>query len=128
MNPFDDDNDNNDNNNVNNDNNIYNNIDGNINDNITNESNINNSNSNTLIFTSPILTSSFNTEPILNDINNFVNITTPLINNFISSSINSNSTIRLDPTQINNQINNRFNNIINNLNPILRSFGNFNSN
>ena len=73
--------------------------------------------------TSPI----FNTEPILNDINNFVNITTPFINSFISNS-NSNASVRLNSNEINTQINRQFNNFVNNINPLLQSFGNFGGN
>jgi hypothetical protein len=69
-----------------------------------------------------------NTEPILNDINNFINMTTPFINSFINSSnSNSNSTIRLNSENINNQINRQINNFVNNnVNPLLQSFRNFN--
>ena len=66
------------------------------------------------------------TEPILNDINHFVTMTTPFINSFISNS-NSNSSVRFNSNQINSQINRQINNFVNNLNPLLQSFGNFGS-
>ena len=94
------------------------------------DSNTNSTNqTNPQVFTRVFTTSSntagvFNTEPILNDINNFVTITTPLINSFISSS-SSNASVRLDSSQINNQINRQINNFVNNLNPLLQSFSNF---
>jgi len=71
------------------------------------------------------ISSIFNTEPMLNDINNFVNMTTPFINNFISSSTNSNASARLNPDQINTQINRQINNFVNNLNPFLSTFNSF---
>jgi hypothetical protein len=74
-----------------------------------------------------IFSNLINTEPILNDINNFVNITTPFINNFISSST-SNSSVRFNSNQINSQINRQINNFVNNLNPLLQSFSNFGAN
>jgi hypothetical protein len=101
-----------------------------------NENNENQNNSETQdipqVFSGVFTTSSntsgiFNTEPILTDINNFVNITTPFINSFISGST-SNASVRLNSNNINNQINRQINNFVNNLNPLLQSFSNFGGN
>jgi hypothetical protein len=106
------------------------------NENVTNENTNSNSTPQSIpqIFTRVFTTSMnsntasiFNTEPMLNDINNFVNITTPFINSFMSGA-NSNASVRLNSSQINNQINRQINNFVNNLNPLLQSFGNFGNN
>ena len=70
-------------------------------------------------------TSRLNTQPIVNDINSFVNITAPFINSFMNT---SNVSTRLNPTQINAQVSSFFENI----NPFFQAFtnivGNPNSN
>ena len=68
-----------------------------------------------------------NTGPILNDINNFVNLSTPFINSFISTSSSNVSPI-LNSEHINRHINTQINNFVNNLSPLLNSFSNFSSN
>ena len=68
----------------------------------------------------------FNAEPILNEINNVITISTPFINSFIH---NSNSSVRLNSEQINNHLNTQINDFINNnLNPLLQSFRHFGDN
>jgi len=72
--------------------------------------------------TEPII----NTEPILHDINTFVSMSTPFINNFIHQQVpNSNASPRINSEQINRQINNSVNQFVNQLNPLLQSFNNF---
>jgi len=67
-----------------------------------------------------------NTEPMLNDINTFISMSTPFINNFINQRVpNSNTSSRLNSDQINSQINNSVNQFVNQLNPLLQSFNNF---
>ena len=85
----------------------------------TTQSQSNNTNNNT---TEPII----NTEPILHDINTFVSMSTPFINNFIHQRVpNSNASPRINSEQINRQINNSVNQFVNQLNPLLQSFNNF---
>ena len=67
-----------------------------------------------------------NTEPMLNDINTFISMSTPFINNFIHQRVpNSNASPRINSEQINSQINNSVNQFVNQLNPLLQSFNNF---
>ena len=70
-------------------------------------------------------TSRLNTQPIVSDINNFVNMSAPFINSFMNT---SNVSTRIDPTQINAQVSSFFENI----NPFFQAFtnivGNPNSN
>ena len=85
----------------------------------TTQSQSNNTTNNT---TEPII----NTEPILHDINTFVSMSTPFINNFIHQRIpNSNASPRINSEQINRQINNSVNQFVSQLNPLLQSFNNF---
>lgn len=58
-----------------------------------------------------------NTQPIVSDINNFVNVTAPFINSFMN---NSNVSARLNPEHINAQVTSFFDNI----NPIFQAFTN----
>ena len=90
----------------------------------SNEENINQSQSNntTNNTTDPII----NTEPMLNDINTFVSMSTPFINSFINQRVpNSNASSTINSEQINRQINNSVNQFVNQLNPLLQSFNNF---
>ena len=90
----------------------------------SNEENINQSQSNntTNNTTDPII----NTEPMLNDINTFVSMSTPFINSFINQRVpNSNASPTINSEQINRQINNSVNQFVNQLNPLLQSFNNF---
>jgi len=85
----------------------------------TTQAQINNTNNNT---TEPII----NTEPILHDINTFVSMSTPFINNFIHQRVpNSNASPRINSEEINRQINNSVNQFVSQLNPLLQSFNNF---
>jgi len=73
----------------------------------------------------------FNTQPLLNDINNFVNISTPFINSvWHNITPTSNTSSRLNSSHINTHINNHVNELFNNINPILnpllQAFNNFN--
>ena len=90
----------------------------------SNEENINQSQSNntTTNTTDPII----NTEPMLNDINTFVSMSTPFINSFINQRVpNSNASPTINSEQINRQINNSVNQFVNQINPLLQSFNNF---
>ena len=71
------------------------------------------------------MTSGINTEPIINDIHNFVNTATPWINSIINNTTNnSNTAPRINAEHINTQVNGFFNNMNPILNPLLQAFSN----